>query len=86
MCTCALEALLIAQIPNGVLALLIVCLGMCVTGFLPTMCMHVQCYIDSGHVQYIEGHLHIFSEQTILHHYVGSTSALTSVNSSTEEL
>ena len=56
---CALEALLIALIPNGMLALLIVRLGMCVTCFIPS----VHVYTD---VQYIEGHSHRFNEQTIL--------------------
>ena len=32
-----LEALLIALIPNGMLAILIVCLGMCVTCFIPSV-------------------------------------------------
>ena len=69
---------------NGVRALLIVCLGMCVTCFVPSVHVHTD-------VQYIEVHSHRFTEQTILQthfrccHYEGSTSVLTSFNSSTEE-
>ena len=44
---------------NGVLALLIVCLGMRVTCFIPSVHVHTD-------VQYIEGHSHRFTEQTIL--------------------
>ena len=85
MCMCALEALLIVLTYKWC-ASNIDCVSGDACDLFPTYQVHVQCYVDSGHVQYIERHLHRFTEQTILHHYVGRSSVLTSVNSSTEEL